>query len=173
MDRTEKASAVEDLKGVFAGAGVVVVGHYSGLTVADLALFRQRLRDVGGSLKVVKNRLVKIAIEGTPSEAGSHLFTGPTAIAFSKDPVAAPKVAAAFSKEKEKFVLVGGLLGSAVLDAKDVQALAVLPSLDELRGKIIGLINAPATKIAGVLQAPGGQLARLVGAYAAKQAEAA
>jgi large subunit ribosomal protein L10 len=170
MDRAEKASSVEDLKGVFSGAGVVVVGHYSGLTVADLALFRHRLRDVGASLKVVKNRLVKIAIEGTPSAAGARLFTGPTAIAYSQDPVAAPKVAAAFSKEKEKFVLVGGILGSVVLDADGVQSLATLPSLDELRGKIIGLVNAPATKLAGLLQAPGGQLARLVGAYAVKEA---
>jgi large subunit ribosomal protein L10 len=170
MDRAQKAEEVEALKGVFAKAGVVVVGHYAGLTVADLTTLRTRLRAAGAGLQVVKNRLVKIAIDGTPSAAGAHLFTGPTAIAFSEDPVAAPKVAAAFAKEKDKFVLVGGLLGSDVLDAKAVQALATLPSLDELRGKIIGLINAPATKIAGVLQAPGGQLARVLAAYAAKEA---
>ncbi len=170
MDRAEKASSVEALKGVFAKAGVVVVGHYAGLTVADLTTLRVRLSQAGAGLKVVKNRLAKIAIDGTPSAAGAHLFTGPTAIAYSEDPIAAPKVAAAFAKEKEKFVLVGGLLGPTVLDARGVQDLATLPSLDELRGKIIGLINAPATKIAGVLQAPGGQLARVLAAYAAKEA---
>jgi len=113
---------------------------------------------------------VKIAIDGTPQAAGSHLFTGPTAIAYSEDPVAATKIAVAYAKEKEKFVLLGGLLGGTVLDQKGVQALATLPSLDELRGKIIGLVQAPATKIAGVLQAPGGQLARVLSAYAAKDA---
>ena len=170
MDRAQKAETVESLKGVFAGAGVMVVGHYSGLTVAELTVLRSRLRDAGASLKVVKNRLVKLAIDGTPKASAGDLFTGPTAIAYSSDPIAAAKVAVAYAKEKEKFVLVGGLLGSDVLDAKAVQALATLPSLDELRGKIIGLINAPATKIAGILQAPGGQLARVIAAYAAKEA---
>ncbi|MET0181737.1 MAG: 50S ribosomal protein L10 [Caulobacterales bacterium] len=170
MDRAQKAGEVEALKGVFAKAGVVVVSHYAGLTVADLTTLRTRLRAAGAGMKVVKNRLVKIAIDGTPSAAGSHLFTGPTAIAYSEDPIVAPKVAAAFSKEKDKFVLIGGLMGETVLDAKGVQALATLPSLDELRGKLIGLLNAPATKIAGVLQAPGAQLARVVGAYATKDA---
>ena len=170
MDRAQKADAVEGLKSVFAKAGVVVVGHYSGLTVADMTVLRRRLRDAGGELKVVKNRLVKIALEGAPQAAGAHLFTGPTAIAFSADPVAATKVAVNYAKEKEHFVLLGALLGGQVLDKKAVQALATLPSLDELRGKIIGLLNAPATKIAGVLQAPGGQLARLLSAHASKEA---
>lgn len=170
MDRAQKAESVEALKGVFAKAGVVVVSHYAGLTVADLTTLRTRLRAAGAGFKVVKNRLVKLAIDGTPSAGGSHLFEGPVAIAYSEDPVAAPKVAAAYAKEKDKFVLVGGLLGPTVLDAAGVQNLATLPSLDELRGKLIGLINAPATKIAGVLQAPGGQLARVIAAYAAKDA---
>ncbi len=170
MDRAQKAEAVEALKGVFAKAGVVVVGRYSGLTVADMTGLRRRLRDAGGELKVVKNRLAKIALEGAPQSAGAHLFNGPTAIAFSPDPVSATKVAVAYAKEKEQFVLVGALLGAQVLDEKGVQALATLPSLDELRGKIIGLIQAPATKVAGVLQAPAGQLARVMGAYAAKDA---
>lgn len=170
MDRAQKAESVEALKSVFAGAGVVVVGHYAGLSVADLTTLRVRLGKAGAGLKVVKNRLAKLALDGTPSAVGADLFKGPTAIAYSEDPVAAPKVAAAFAKEKDKFVLVGGMLGATLLDAKGVQDLATLPSLDELRGKIIGLINAPATKIAGVLQAPGGQLARVIGAYAAKDA---
>ena len=170
MDRAQKAEAVEDLKGVFAKAGVVVVGHYAGLTVADMTVLRRRLRDAGGELKVVKNRLAKIALKDAPQAAGSHLFAGPTAIAFSADPVSATKVAVAYSKEKEKFVLLGALMGDQVLDQSAVQALATLPSLDELRGKLIGLIQAPATKIAGVLQAPGGQVARVLSAYAAKDA---
>ena len=170
MDRAQKAETVEGLKAVFAKAGVVVVGHYSGLTVADMTILRRRLRDAGGELKVVKNRLVKIALDGGPQAGGSHLFTGPTAIAFSEDPVTATKVAVAYAKEKEKFVLLGALMGAQVLDKSAVQALATLPSLDELRGKIVGLLNAPATKIAGVLQAPGGQLARVIHAYANKEA---
>jgi large subunit ribosomal protein L10 len=121
---------------------------------------------------VVKNRLVKIALQGATQEAGASLFTGPTAIAFSADPVAATKVAVAYAKEKEKFIVLGAMLGAQVLDKKAVQDLATLPSLDELRGKLIGLIQAPATKVAGVIAAPAGQLARVVGAYAAK-AEAA
>jgi large subunit ribosomal protein L10 len=168
MDRAEKAEAVEDLKGIFASAGVVVVSRYAGLTVADMTALRGRLREVGASLRVVKNRLAKRALEGTPGEAGARLFTGPTAIAYSEDPVAATKIAVAYAKEKDRFVLIGALLGPSVLDEKAVQALATLPSLDELRGKLIGLIQAPATKIAGVLQAPGGQLARVINAYATK-----
>lgn len=170
MDRAQKAEEVEALKGVFAKAGVVVVSHYAGLTVADMTNLRARLRQAGGSLKVVKNRLVKIAIDGTPNAGAARLFTGPTAIAYSEDPIAAPKVAVAFAKEKEQFVLLGGLFGGSVLDEKGVQALATLPSLDELRGKIVGLIQAPATKVAGVLAAPAGQLARVLNAYATKDA---
>jgi large subunit ribosomal protein L10 len=168
MDRAQKAEAVDDLKGVFAKAGVVVVSHYAGLTVADMTVLRSRLRQAGGELKVVKNRLVKIALGDGPQAAGANLFTGPTAIAFTEDPVAATKVAVAYAKEKEKFIVLGALFGAQVLDKNAVNALATLPSLDELRGKIIGLVNAPATKIAGILQAPGGQLARVIGAYAAK-----
>jgi large subunit ribosomal protein L10 len=170
MDRAQKAETVEALKGVFAGAGVVVVGHYTGLTVADLTVLRTRLRKEGAALKVVKNRLVKLAIDGTPKAAAADLFTGPTAIAYSADPISAAKVAVAYAKEKEKFVVIGGLFGDQLLDKQGVQALATLPSLDELRGKIIGLVQAPATKIAGVLAAPGGQLARVLNAYAAKDA---
>jgi large subunit ribosomal protein L10 len=170
MDRAQKAETVEALKGVFAKAGVVVVGHYSGLSVAEMTALRARLRQAGAGLKVVKNRLVKLAIDGTPKAVGAHLFTGPTAIAYSEDPIAASKVAVQYAKEKEQFVLLGGLFGDQLLDKAAVTALATLPSLDELRGKIIGLVQAPATKIAGVLAAPGGQLARVINAYAAKDA---
>ena len=170
MDRAEKAEAIEDLKGIFASAGVVVVGHYAGLTVSELTTLRVRLKQAGAGLKVVKNRLVKIAIDGTQHAAGASMFTGPTAIAYSEDPIAATKVAVQYAKEKEQFVLLGALFGDQVLDQKGVQALATLPSLDELRGKIIGLVQAPATKIAGVLAAPGGQLARVINAYATKDA---
>lgn len=170
MDRAQKAETVEALKGVFAGAGVVVVGHYSGLTVADMTVLRSRLRQAGGTLKVVKNRLVKLAIDGTPKASAAGLFNGPTAIAYSADPIAAAKVAVAYAKEKEQFVVLGGLFGDQLLDKQGVTALATLPSLDELRGKIVGLIQAPATKIAGVVAAPGGQLARVINAYATKDA---
>ena len=170
MDRTQKAEAVDVLKGVFAEAGVVVVGHYSGLSVADLTVLRTRLRKEGAALKVVKNRLVQRAIDGTPKSAAAQLFRGPTAIAYSADPITAAKVAVAYAKEKEQFVVLGGLFGDQLLNKEGVQALATLPSLDELRGKIIGLVQAPATKIAGVLAAPGGQLARVLNAYATKDA---
>lgn len=168
MDRAEKAEAVEDLKGIFAASGVVVVSHYSGLTVADMTVLRGRLRDAGASLKVIKNRLAKLALDGTPGAAAADMFKGPVAIAYSADPVAATKVAVQYAKEKDKYVLVGGWMGQTVLDQKGVEALATLPSLDELRGKLIGLIQAPATKVAGVLQAPAGQLARVLSAYAKK-----
>lgn len=170
MDRAEKAETVEALKGIFARSGVVVMSHYTGLTVADMTSLRVRLREAGAGLKVVKNRLAKIALDGTPGAAVSHLFRGPVAIAYSPDPISAPKVAVAYAKEKDKFVLLGGLMGASVLDESAVKALATLPSLDELRGKIIGLVQAPATKVAGVLAAPAGQLARVIGAYAAKEA---
>ena len=170
MDRAQKAETVEALKGVFAGAGVVVVGHYSGLTVADLTVLRSRLRKEGAALKVVKNRLVKLAIDGTPKASAVPLFVGPTAIAYSPDPISAAKVAVAYAKEKEQFAIIGGLFGDQLLNKEGVAALATLPSLDELRGRIVGLIQAPATKIAGVLAAPGGQLARVINAYATKDA---
>ena len=170
MDRAQKAETVESLKGVFAGAEMMVIGHYAGLSVAELTVLRNRLRTEGGALKVVKNRLVKLAIADTPKASASSLFTGPTAIAYSSDPIAAARVAVAYAKEKEQFVILGGLFGDQLLDKQGVQAIATLPSLDELRGKIIGLVQAPATKIAGVLAATGGQLARVLNAYATKDA---
>ena len=174
MDRAQKAASIEELKGVFAGAGAVVVTHYLGLTVAEMTDLRGRLRKEGASLKVVKNRLAQKAMDGASGEAGDRLFKGPVAIAYAKDPVSAAKVATQYAKDNEKFSIVGAVLGQTVLDEKGVGALATLPSLDQIRGQLIGLIQAPATKVAGVLAAPAGQLARVFNAYATKDsAEAA
>lgn len=170
MDRAQKAASIEDLKGVFAGAGAVVVTHNLGLTVAEMTDLRLRLRNEGATLKVVKNTLAQKALDGSAGEAGERLFSGPVAIAYAPDPVSAAKVVSEFAKGNDKFAIVGGLMGTDVLDTKAVGALATLPSLDQLRAKIIGLVQAPATKVAGVLQAPAGQLARVMGAYAAKDA---
>ena len=170
MDRAQKAESIETLKGVFEGAGAVVVTHYLGLTVAEMTDLRGRLRKEGATLKVVKNTLVQKALDGSVGEAGDALFVGPVAIAYAPDPVSAAKVSTQYAKENEKFTVVGGLMGQTVLDQAGIKALATLPSLDELRARIVGLIQAPATKVAGVLQAPAGQLARVFGAYAAKDA---
>jgi large subunit ribosomal protein L10 len=170
MDRAQKQVEIESLKSVFDNAGAVVVTHNLGLTVAEMTDLRLRLRKEGATLKVVKNTLVQKALDGSVGEAGDALFTGPVAIAYANDPVTAAKVTADFAKGNDKLVVVGGLMGQTVLDAKGVASLATLPSLDQLRGKIIGLLQAPATKVAGVLQAPAGQLARVFGAYANKDA---
>ena len=170
MERAEKIEAVEALKGVFTDSGVVVVSHYAGLSVPEMEALRGRLREADASLKVVKNRLAKLALKGTSKEGIADLFNGPVAIAYSADPVSAPKAAAAYAKENEKFILLGGVMDETILDANEVKALASLPSLDELRGTIVGLLQAPATKVAGVLQAPAGQLARVINAYATKDA---
>jgi large subunit ribosomal protein L10 len=170
VDKTQKAEVVEDLNGVFANAGSVVVAHYTGLTVAELSDLRSRMRAAGASFRVAKNRLAVRALKGTPIEGISDLFKGPTGIAVSNDPVAAAKVSAAYAKDNDKLVILGGSVGVTALDANGVKQLATLPSLDQLRGKIVGLLVAPATKIAGIVQAPAGQLARVVGAYSKKEA---
>jgi large subunit ribosomal protein L10 len=170
MDRTQKAEVVDTLNGLFGDAGSVVVAHYSGMTVAQMGELRSRMRAAGASFKVAKNRLVVRALQGTAAEGIAHLFKGPTGIAISKDPIAASKVAVAYAKENDKLVILGGVVGSMALDANGVKALAELPSLDELRGKIVGLLQAPATKLAGLLAAPAGQLARVIGAYSTKDA---
>jgi large subunit ribosomal protein L10 len=170
VEKAKKAEVVEDLNGVFAKAGSVVVAHYIGMTVADMADLRSRMRANGASFRVAKNRLAVRALKGTPIEGIAHLFKGPTGIAVSDDPVAASKVAAAYAKDNEKLVILGGSVGVTALDAAGVKALATLPSLDALRGKIVGLLVAPATKIAGIVQAPAGQLARVIGAYSKKDA---
>jgi large subunit ribosomal protein L10 len=168
VDRAEKSDVVTSLNQVFSDTGVVVVAHYSGLSVADMTALRARMREAGASVKVAKNRLVKLALKGTDAETIADLFKGPTVIAYSNDPVAAPKVAADFAKTNENLVILGGAMGRTSLDPDGVKALAALPSLDELRGKLVGLLAAPATKVAQVLAAPAGQVARVVGAYAAK-----
>jgi large subunit ribosomal protein L10 len=173
MDRAHKAEAIETLKGVLADSGAVVVTHYMGLTVAEMTDLRGRLRKEGASLKVVKNTLVQKALDGVAGEAGDALFRGPVAIAYGPDAVSAAKVVTQYAKDNDKFTVVGGLLGqTTVLDLKAVSALATLPSLDQIRAQLIGLLNAPATKVAGVLQAPAGQLARVFNAYATKDAAA-
>jgi large subunit ribosomal protein L10 len=159
---------VSALNRVFSSTRIVVVAHYSGLNVAQMTTLRGRMREAGASLKVAKNRLVKLALKDTDVEHISDLFEGPTVIAYSDDPVAAPKVAAEFAKTHQNLVILGGAMGRTSLDAKGVQALATLPSLDELRAKLVGMIKTPATRIAGVLQAPAGQLARVFAAYADK-----
>ena len=169
MDRAQKQESVEALKGVFADAGAVVVTHYMGLTVAEMTDLRGKLREQGAKLKVVKNTLVKKAI--AESSDGAHaLFKGPVAIAYAPDPVSAAKVVTDYAKTNEKFSVIGAMMGDVVLDEKGVGALATLPSLDQIRGQLIGLVQAPATKIAGVLAAPAGQLARVFNAYATKDA---
>ncbi|MCZ6592181.1 MAG: 50S ribosomal protein L10 [Alphaproteobacteria bacterium] len=172
MDRARKEELVVELNGVFADAALVVVTHQSGLTVAESTDLRRRMRAADASYKVTKNRLVKLALVGTPYEAIADLFEGPTAIAYSADPVAAARVAVDFSKENDKLVVVGGAMAENRLDEAGVKALATLPSLDELRGMLLGLLNAPATKVARVLQAPASQLARVLSAHA-EQEEAA
>lgn len=169
MDRAQKSESIEALKGVFSESAAVVVTHYMGLTVANMSDLRGKLRAEGASLKVVKNRLAQKALSGA-GDSAIQLFKGPVAIAYGADPVSAAKVCTQFAKDNEAFSVVGGLMGDVVLDTKAIAALATLPSLDALRAKIIGLVQAPATKIAGILQAPAGQLARVVGAYAAKDA---
>ncbi len=173
MDRTEKREFVAALGAVFADTSMVVVTRNDGMTVADVTELRRRMRAAGASFKVAKNRLALLALDGTRFDGLKPLMKGPTAISWSSDPVAVAKAAVDFAKTNDKFVLVGGALGSQVLDASGVKALSELPSLDSLRAKLLGLIAAPATRIAGVLQAPAGQLARVFAAYADSQSEAA
>jgi len=168
VERAEKREFVTELNGVFKASGSVVVAHYSGLTVAQMNDLRSRMRTAGGTVKVAKNRLAKIALQGTESEGIADLFTGQTLIAYSDDPITAPKVAVDFAKGNDKLVVLGGAMGSTNLDADGVKALATLPSLDELRAKLVGMIQTPATRIAQVVNAPAGQLARVFGAYAKK-----
>ena len=169
MDRAQKAEWVEDLKGVFAGAGAVVVTHNLGLTVAELSDLRGRLRKEGARYKVVKNRLAQKALNGQADTAG-FLFKGPVGIAYAPDAVSAAKVVTQYAKDNDKFTVVGGFMGETILDVAGVNALAKLPSLDQLRATLVGLIQTPATRIAGVLQAPAAQLARVFSAYAEKDA---
>ena len=168
MERAAKKELVTTLNGVFKTSNVVVVAHYAGLTVAQMQILRKQMRLAGASVKVAKNRLAKIALEGTDASVVVPLLKGPTVIAYSGDPVAAPKVATDFAKANEKFVILGGAMGKTALNPDGIKALAALPSLDELRAKIVGLLQAPATKVAQLLNAPAAKVARVVQAYANK-----
>ncbi len=169
MNRNEKTEAVSSLNAVFNEAAVVVVTRNLGLTVTESTELRNKMRDADASFRVAKNRLAKIALKDTQYETiGEHL-TGPTALATSTDPVAAAKIVVEFAKTNDRLEIVGGAMGDTVLDLAGVKALASMPSLDELRGTIVGLLNAPATKIAQIATAPANKLARVVGAYAASE----
>ncbi len=166
MDREEKREFVAGLAHVFAETSMVVVTRNKGLTVAEVTDLRRKMRAAGAEFKVAKNRLAKLALEGTRFDGIAPMLTGTTALAWATDPVIVAKTVVDYAKSNEKLELVGGALGAQTLDAAGVRALAELPSLDVLRGKLLGLLAAPATRIAGVLQAPAGQLARVFGAYA-------
>jgi large subunit ribosomal protein L10 len=169
MDRAQKAEQVAKLKQTFSETSVVVVTRNLGLTVKQSTALRNRMREAGASYKVTKNTLTLIALEDTPYVSISDMLNGPTALATSSDPVAAAKVAVDFAKTTDRFEIVGGAMGDTLLDMAGVRALAELPSLDELRATIVGLIQAPATKIARTISEPGAMLARVFGAYAAKE----
>jgi len=171
VDRGQKQKVVEGLQKDLSGTSCVVVTHQSGLSVAEATLLRQQVRNAGASFRVTKNRLAKRALDGTPFEPLSSLFTGPTAIAFSDDPVAAAKSVVAYANRNSKLTIIGGGLAGRRMDAAEVRELASLPSLDELRSKLIGLLQAPAARLARVLQAPAGQVARLLAAHAENQSE--
>ncbi len=168
MDRSQKADAVAQLNAVFNEVSVVVVTRNLGMTVAQSTDLRTKMRDAGASYKVAKNRLAKLALENTDYVGLDDMFTGPVGLAWSKDPVAAAKAAVDFAKTNDKLEIVGGSMGSVVLDEAGIRALASMPSLDELRAKLIGLVNAPATKIAQVVTAPAAKVARVFAAYADK-----
>lgn len=172
MERAAKQDAIAELNGVFKSSAVVVVAHYSGLSVAQMSTLRQQMRAAGARVKVAKNRLAKIALKGTDVASIDPLLKGPTVLAYSGDPVAAPKVAIDFAKANEQFVILGGAMGKTALDPNGVKSLASLPSLDELRAKIVGLVQAPATKLAQLANAPAAKVARVISAYASKDAAA-
>jgi large subunit ribosomal protein L10 len=173
MDRAEKRELVSTLNEAWKDTGVIVVAHYAGMTVAQMTDFRKRVKEAGGSVKVAKNRLAKLALKDTDSMGISDLLKGQTCLAYSDDPIAAAKISVKYAKENDKLVILGGAMGKTKLDANAVKALADLPSLDELRAKIIGLVQAPATKIARILKEPGAQLARVLHAKSAQAAPTA
>jgi large subunit ribosomal protein L10 len=159
---------VTSLNAVFKDTGLVVVAHYAGLTVAQMTEYRQRIKEAGGKVKVAKNRLAKLALKNTSYEPIADLFKGQTCVAYSKDPVAAARVSVNYAKGNEKLIILGGAMGKTSLDADGVKALATLPSLDELRAKLVGMIATPATRIAQIVNAPAASVARVIGAYARK-----
>ena len=167
--RNEKVQIIDELHDIFANAGLVVVAHQNGLTVGEATELRRKMKESNATYRVVKNRLSKRAIGETPYEGLSDLFQGQTAIAYSDDPVAAAKVAVAYAKSNDKLEILGGGMGEIMLDVNGVRALASLPSLDELRGSIVGMLSTPARRVAVVLAAPAGQLARLLQAHATQE----
>ncbi len=169
MERAAKEAWVSDMANIMTNTQVVIVAHYKGLTVSEMSELRGKVREAGAGFKVTKNRLTKLALKGTTYETLTELFSGPTAIAYSDDPVAAAKALSVFAKENDKLQLVAGAFGEHQLDVQGIKKLATMPSLDELRAKIVALISTPATRIAGVTQAPAGQLARVFGAYGATE----
>lgn len=175
MDRTEKRAFVQALQATFAETSFVLVSQNKGLTVADATTLRRRMRDAGATYKVAKNRLASLALDGSSFQGIQPLLKGPTALAWARDPVAVAKTAVEFARTNDRFIILGGALGTQTLNADGVKALAELPSLETLRAQLLGLIQTPATRIAGILQAPGSQLARVFSAYAKKDetAEAA
>lgn len=168
LDRTEKREFVSSLAAVFAETSMVVVTQNNGLTVAEVTDLRRRMRAAGAQFKVAKNRLALLALDGTKFDGIKPMLKGPTALAWARDPVSVSKVAIEFAKTNEKLVVIGGSLGTQMLNAAGVKALSELPSLDTLRAGLLGMLSTPATRIAGVLQAPVGQLARVLAAYAKK-----
>ncbi len=168
MSRAQKEAEIKELHERFANDEMVVVTHYSGLTVGELSELRSDLRKEGASFKVTKNSLAKLAIKGTQFEPLSDMFTGPTGVASSQDPVAAAKIAHKFAKGNDKLIILGGALGKEILDVKGVEALAKLPSLDEVRSKLVGLLVAAPTKLAGIMQAPARELVGVTKAYGEK-----
>lgn len=170
MLRKQKEELVEQFSEQLQDMGVLIVVQQSGMNVAEMTALRGEMREAGASFRVTKNRLAKIAVEGTPFESVKDLFQGPSAMAFSVDPVAAAKVCVAYAKKNDKFSVVGGMIGNTVMDAAAVDQLSKLPSLDEFRAKLVGLLNAPATKVVGVLPQPATQLVTLAGAPQAKLA---
>jgi large subunit ribosomal protein L10 len=168
VDRSQKQKLVDSLHDTLRQTELVVITQQVGMTVAEVTTLRRQMRAAGAGFKVTKNRLARRALEGTKFAKLAPLFKGPTAVAFSTDPVAAAKVAVNYANANEKLTIVGGAMGETLLDPSGVKALATLPSLDELRGKLVGLLQTPATRVAQVLQAPAGQLARVLGAYARK-----
>jgi large subunit ribosomal protein L10 len=173
VDRAQKRELVERLNEQWKTSGVIVVAHYKGMTVAQMTDFRKRMKDAGGVVRVTKNRLAKLAVKGTDVASISDLLQGQTCLAYSDDPVSAAKVSVRYARENDKLIILGGAMGKTRLDGSGIKALADLPSLDELRGKLIGLIQAPASKIARIVKEPGAMLARVLAAKGSEEAKAA
>lgn len=170
MDRAQKEKVVADLDQIFASSGVVVVAHYAGMTVAQMQDLRAKMREVGGSVRVAKNKLAKIALDGKPGNKMGNLLTGMTVLAYSEDPVAAAKVAEAYAKGNDKFVILGGAMGDAVLDQAGVKAVASMPSREELIAQIVGMIGSPASALAGAIGAPAANIASILSTIEEKAA---